>query len=423
MTAAALTDLQPVPDLPVHVGLGYYPEGASVARWDIQRWDQPDALWVGAAPVDDITCNVTTIKIARGRDAPLERFRPSTCTLELYDPDGRWSPWRTAAEADAYATVRPGIDVYVWYEDPPGTRHYRFTGIADAIEDSWAAPGVEDTHTVTFHANDYLSLLAAYDGVEQAAHGAGDLPGARLQRIVNNADYVGPTNFDAGQVALQATTLAKNALDEAGMVADTEMGILFCDRAGVLVFRDRNGLVTDPHYTTVQATFGEVAPEICYSDITLASDLAKIKNVVSIANEGGSASTVTDQTSVSLYKPRTYKRTDLINVDGAQNAIIAQRHLDFYAYADNRIDGLELDLPLLSIDQTRDVLDLGALWRIQVRRRAAGFQVIADLQIQGIEEAITPTGWHLSFRTFSAAAVFNVGRWDVDEWDEGLWGY
>jgi hypothetical protein len=63
------------------------------------------------------------------------------------------------------------------------------------------------------------------------------------------------------------------------------------------------------------------------------------------------------------------------------------------------------------------------LWRIQVRRRAEGFQVVADLQIQGYQEAISPDTWTITFATFDAAAVFNVGRWDVALWDEGLWGY
>ena len=201
---------------------------------------------------------------------------------------------------------------------------------------------------------------------------------------------------------------------------------MWADRDGVLVFRDRNGIVSDPDYTTVQAVFGDsdaVAGEICYTAITLASDTNKIKNIVSISNVGGTAVTRSDPTSVSLYQPRTFRRFDLIHVDAAQSVIIAQRHLDFYAYAANRVEQLSVDLATLSPAERVTMLELDTLWRIEVRRRATGFQVVAQLQIEGMAEQITASSWTMTLKTFSATAVFKVGRWDIDLWDHGLWGY
>ena len=129
-----------------------------------------------------------------------------------------------------------------------------------------------------------------------------------------------------------------------GLAVDTETGTIFADRDGLLVFRDRNGLVSDPRYTSVQATFGEVEPEICYTEISFATDSDKIKNVVSIANEGGTASDADGPGLDRALRPRTYRRFDLIHVDGAESTTIAQRHLDFFAYAANRIETLTVDL-------------------------------------------------------------------------------
>jgi hypothetical protein len=413
----------PLIDVPVHVELGYYPEGADVSRWDVARWDT-DGIWEGVAPREDITCNVTDIKINRGRDLPLERFRPSSATVTVYDPEGKWSPWRNALEP-TYSSIRPGMDLFVWADLGGGVRTYRFTGIVDAITDTYTAPGDNASHMVTFQVLDYLSILAAYDSVEQALAGSGEMGGARLHRIADNADYLGPRSFDTGSVPLQPTTLAKSALDEAGMTVDTEQGAFWCTREGVLKFRDRNGLGTEPLYTTVQATFGEVEPEICYTDIVLASDAQKIKNIVSIANVDGVPVTLADDTSIALYRPRTYKRTDLIHLNGADSALMAQRQLDFFANAQNRIDGLGVNLGVLTHDQRLTVLALGALHMIRVLRRAEGFQVAADLQIQGIAEAISPTEWTITFATFSANAVFEVAEWDSALWDSptAKWGY
>lgn len=416
----------PVEGVEPHVALGYYPEGGDVSRWDLARWDTAAAQWQGAAPLDDVTCDVLSLSLREGRDLPLERFRPGTATLVLDDPEGKYSPWRTAPEPNTFATIRVGIDLVVWVDVPAESESFRrFRGIVETIEDNFPDEG--ERQTVTFHAVDYLGLLGAFDGVEQVAVGAGELTGARLARIANNAGYIGPTRFDAGTVAVQATTLARNALDESGVVVDTELGAYWCDRDGVLIFRDRNGIVTDPRYTAIQAIFGDeessADDEICYAEITLSSDTDKIENVVSIANAGGTAVTRSDPTSVSLFRPRTFQRFDLIHVDPAESAAIAQRHLDFYAYASNRVEELAVDLLAMTNEQRCTVLALDTLWRIQVRRRATGYQVVADLQIQGMTETISAEAWRITFRTFSATAVFNVARWDGDLWDVGLWGY
>lgn len=413
----------PVPDLDYHVALGYYPEGADVPRWDIALWDAPSSDWIGGdPPLDDVSCLVKELRIARGRDLPLDRFRPGALVFTLLDPEGAYSPWRTAADETAYTAIRPGINVRVWTDDGTTTVD-RFAGVVDSIVDVFPDPAVPESHEVRFSCFDYLGVVAAFDGLEQTAVGAGELGGARIARILANASYGGPVDLDVGSTPLQSTTLAKNALDESGLVTDTELGALFCDRGGTLVFRDRNGIVTDPLYTTVQATFGDADPEICYTDIRLADDVSHVRNQVSISNVGGVAATVADLTSVGLYQPRTYRRFDLIHANPGDSAVIAQRHVDFFAFAVARIEGLTVDLVGLSPAQRAAVLALDFLWLVQVRRRAAGFQAVANLQIEAIGETVDANTWTITLNTFAAAAVFDVGRWDVDVWDTGLWGY
>lgn len=412
----------PVAGLDYHVALEYFPEGSDVPRFDVALWDAPASTWVGTAPLDDVSCNVRDVRIARGRDRPLERFRPGACTFTLYDPEGTYSPWRTASDETAFTAIRPGIGVRVWVDD--GTTTYpRFAGIVDSIVDVFPDPGVDDSHEVIFSCFDYLGVVAAFDGYELPSVGANEYAGARVGRILANASYTGPRALDPGTFPLQATTLAKNALDEIGLVCDTDLGAFYCDRTGTLTYRDLAGLSGDAHYATVQATFGEVEPEICYVDVKLADDLARVQNDVSIAPDGGTAARVTDLTSIGLYQPRTFRRFDLLHANGADSSTIANAHLSAYAYAVTRIEQLTVDLLLLEPADRLVVLALDLLYRIQVRRRAAGFQVVADLQIQAIGETVDANSWAFTFDTFDAATVFDIGRYDVDVWDSGLWGY
>jgi hypothetical protein len=343
-------------------------------------------------------------------------------TFTLYDPDGIYTPWRTAGDATGFTAIRPGIEVRVWIDD--GTTTYdRFHGVIDALVDAFPDPTVPTSHEVGITAFDDLSTVAAYDGYELPASGAGDTAGPRISRILANAQYAGPVDLDDGTLALQATTLAKNALDEIGLVTDTDGGAFYATRDGTLVYVDTNALVSDPRFTTVQATFGEVEPEICYTDLKLVDDLDRVRNHVSISNEGGTAVTLSDPTSIGLYRPRTYRRFDLIHVDGTASTAIANRHLDAFAFAVERIEGFTVDLLILDAAQRLDVIALDFLHRIQIRRRAEGFQVVADLQVQAISESVTATSCIFTLNTFDAAAVFDVGRWNVDVWDSGDWGY
>lgn len=414
-----LTQIGPVPGLEPHVGLGFYPTTSGIARWDSALWDAPPAVWVGPPDVRDISCDVIDLELDLGRDRPLGRFRPATCDVTVNNPDGFYSPW---AGQDLYGEIRPGIMLTVWALSGVN-RYQRFTGIVDQITDEFDPDGAQ---RVKFTAVDFLSLFAAYDGLERTPEGGGELAGARLERIAQMIDYPYPRAFDAGTVTLQATNLARNALDEAGITIDTELGALWSDRDGRLQFRDRNGLGLDPRYLTPQAVFGEIEPELCYAHIELVTDPSLIRNDVSVSRAGGTAVHVSDQDSITLYGDRTYRRFDLIHESDAESTVIANAYLDTYAYAEQRIESLTVDLGVLQAAQpgTVDrVLALEPLCMIRVFRRAVGFQVVADLQIQSISEQITAESWTITFKTFRPGTLVDVAQWDVDVWDTGRWGY
>jgi hypothetical protein len=408
----------PGDDVTWHVELDYYSDLETLSQWDQACWDDDAAVWQGPPGTVDIGPAALSVSIGRGRDEPLSRFRPGTATVVVDDPDGKLSPWATASTPDAYAAIRPGIGLRVVAEYA-GDRYPRFDGTVSAIVDTF--PNISG-HAVTFTATDALADLAAYDGTEQPAVGAGETAGPRLARICENAGYSGPTDFQPGLVPLQATTLAQNALNEAGVVTDTELGALFVTTDGVMRFVDRNGLVTNPHYTDVQFVFGEVEPELCYAEVELVTDVARVRNHVSISNAGGSAVTHVDPNSVGLYGSRSYQRFDLIHVDPAESPLIADRYLDIFAGAVQRVEALSI-LPSVNPETIPAALTLGLLWRIQLRRRAHGFQVVADLQVESIAEEITAREWRVTYRTFTAAGVFAAARWDTAAWDTGLWGY
>jgi hypothetical protein len=421
----------PVPGTDFYVAIGHIPPGTTPTGWDAGTWDTDQ--WDGAASrlstrdvppgLTDVTCQVMSVTLNQGRDVPLERFRPGTATVTFYDPDGVLSPWATADDPTADTVTRVGMDMVIWCETPDGTLR-RFTGIVDSIKDSF--PNAGDEHTVQFDAVDYLSILASFTAPPVSpAVGAGELTGARMHRILLHAGYRGDTALDAGTIQVQGTTLQTNALDELGVTTDAEMGALWCNRNGTLVFRDRYAMVTDPAFTTVQAIFGDnddIDPtEICYTDITLVSDLSRVRNVVTIGNVGGTPLTLSDTTSVALYRQRTFSDTSMIFADASDATNLAQQQLDAYAYAVNRIESLTVNVGTLTGDQLTAALETDLLYQIEVRRRATGFPVDAELQVQGISERVDANNWTITYRTFAAHVVTLANVWDQGIWDVSVW--
>jgi hypothetical protein len=416
----------PVKGVKFHAWLQYYAPGDPVSLWDVAQWDSADT-WTGDAIEHDVACDVISIGTNEGRDAPLGRFRVGTASIVVNDPEGIYTPWTDAADAESYSRIRPGIGLRIGatYND---VDYPIFHGTVDAIADEF--PNVTG-HEVTFNATDDLKYLALVDGIEQPPVGAGELPGARLERIFAAIGYQGMPQLDAGSIPLLATVLNQNMESEAGIVIDTEVGALFCLPDGTIRFRDRTGLETDPLYTEVQLVFGEVEPELCYDEIALLMNVDEVKNIVTVANTkppGDDTApepikhTVSDTHSIARYGQHTYQRTDLIHEDDAQGPTIAQIYLDTWKDAAQRIDSLSFK-PSVFPNTIEAALTIGLLWMVEVRRRATGFQVVAQLQTESIEHTISAHEWNVNLKTFGAAAVFKVGLWDRDVWDEGLWAY
>lgn len=440
----------PLPGVEVHVGLGYFPRGSAVATWDNATWDS--STWVGSPPVDDLAsadrvpgvdATIVSIQMNSGRDKPLDRFRTATCTVEIDDPQGIYSPWVDAGTPTEYASIHPGIDLTVWVVTE-GWTWYRFAGKVDKITDSWdyPSPDPDAPHRVTFQAHDMLGELAQYDLTERPIEGAGERAGSRLARLLGATGFGDlPVALDPGTLTLQGTTYTRNLLDEMSIAVDTEGGAMFVRGDGTLVFLDRNGLVGNSNYTVPQQVFGEryidpgwgevhtteeeaALSELCYVDIKPTTDDSKVRNLITIGRVGGTPVVLDDSVSRALHGTRTYARTDLIHENDSDSTIIATQHLDQFAYATSRIESLTASM----LEHPEDLdwfLQLGLLYMVRVLRRTRGFQIVADLQIQSIAENITASDWTITFGTFPAATggVFNVARWDRSTWNSGLWGY
>jgi hypothetical protein len=401
----------------VHVTLAL-PTASDVwdrGRWDEDRWDAVDF-----DNFVDVSCDCSGVSIDRGRSGPLDHAQPGRARLELDNPTGIYSPWNTI-DVNGSDMGRPvlGPDTPLRVATATGPL---FTGFVRTVTET--DDGGEST--VALACTDALSFLGDANGLEQAAQGAGEAAGARLGRIFNQAALPAlvDRDLDAGVTALQATTLAKGALEEAWLTADTDGGVLWATAAGVVRYVDPPGIEA-PEFTEPVATFTDDpdrTPGLCPIQFTVASDRDHVKNVVTVARAGGTAQTVTDPVSISRHGARTTQRTDLIHTTDAWSTTIAQIML-------NRLSNAEVTLSPLDGVPTDDdewyalahVVDLGSRIEVIRHRWAQVLEVLAT--VDGISHTITLDQWTLTLRCAPGQQTQGYTRWDSARWDVDPWDH
>lgn len=313
-------------------------------------------------------------------------------------------PWRPARLRATYAN----------------TTYDLYAGYAVAYQGAWA--GGHADATVAVSCADEMARLAKFDGLEQAPVGAGEATGVRIHRILTNTGYTGARNIAVGRNTVQATTLASNAVTELKLVADSEGGGLFVDADGSIVFEDQYALIEQTRSNTIQATFGDGSgSELECSDVATDDyNGDTVVNIVSYARAGGTAQTVTDETSRALDGGQRATRTDLLCETDDQVLILATFDLARFKDPEQRIVQIKI----------RPQADPARLWPQVLGRRVrdlirvvvrpiGGATVTRDCHIAGIHHDTDGASWTTTFDLTSATVfrAFASSRYDVATYD------
>jgi hypothetical protein len=402
----------------VHVTLAL-PRAKDV--WDKARWDQDKWDSIDYGNFVDVSCDCSGVTVERGRGGPLDHAAPGRVSLQLDNPAGTYSPWNTIDSAGS-DMGRPvlGPDVPIRVATATGPL---FTGFIRTVAET--DDGGESTVILT--GTDALSYLGDANGLEQPSQGANETAGPRLGRIMDQAAV--PTLVDrqlaAGVAPLQATTLAKGALEEAWLTADSDGGVLWCTPAGVIRYVDPNGLLA-PEFAEPLAVFTDdhnAAPgTLCPIQFTVTSDRDQVKNVISVARVGGTSQTVTDPISVARHGARTTQRTDLIHTTDTWSTTIAQFMLARLSNAEVTVSPLD-GVPTDDDDwyHFAHLVDLGSRIALIRSRWGETLQVLAT--VDGLSHHITLDQWTLTLKCAPGEQTQGYSRWDSALWDQSPWDH
>lgn len=407
-------------DIEVCLGIGTVYPGAvwDSGVWDYNTWQETDTAlgnWT------DVTCYVPNgLKLAAGSsssDGVVTRWEAQTCAFtllgKLFDP--RTGPYT--------GLLGPGLPVRIRWR-VTGDPDWLTAFVGQVTDDGFTFDPKAERASVS--ATDGASVLAAYDGLEQAPQGTGEIASDRVLRIANMAGWPAALrDITPGGVTLKSTTLAQSAWTLLLAVADTDLAILWIDRAGELAYRPQ-GKVLPPR--ALAAIIG------CHVDnpggstviepVTIVGQQPTItRNIVSVSRqaEDGAAEaatvTVRDEQSISRFLAHSYQRTDLLHTADSWSTTVAQAVLMSAAWPSTAPDHVELDS---RADLASSALLLGLEPSLSV-----------EVTENGETWQCEPAGWDIEIsRTHVAGSVglvdvsvwFGSG-WDNAAWDIGRWGF
>lgn len=301
-----------------------------------------------------------------------------------------------------------------------------FRGYVDSWNITWNGPNWSE---VVVPCTDAFKIFGNIDRTAVAAVGSGETTGARLGRILDGVGWSASLrDIDTGDVVVQSTTLAGNALEEMLLTTETEVGELYMTGDGKVFFRERSGITDDARSTDSQATFGDQAGELRYKEVTLSNDDTQLYNRILAGGPTLATQQADDTSSQTEFLLRSYERTDLIMTTNAAALTYAQYVLSLSAQPELRFETLVLQPQMDDTDLFPHALNRLIGDRITIRRRppGGGDMIERDCFIRGIEHRIEASDWYTIWTLQSSAAAgsfFIIGDATLGRLDRNPLGF
>jgi hypothetical protein len=341
---------------------------------------------------------VQQVSIRRGRTDIDQDFGAGSATVSFLDFNGDWNPQNLTGPY--FGELVPGRQLQIRAVSS-GVGYNLFAGYITSYDLTYDIGS--PVARVTVEAVDALRLLtlAAIDTVAGTA--AGDLPGERLNDILDAVSWPqSARNIQLGSVTLQDDPGGVRAvLSAMRNVEASELGGLFIDASGRVVFLSRQGLAEAAIATPLR--FSDQGVDLPYQSLDFVLDDVEILNDVTVQREGGTAQTVTDSASVTKYFARSQQRTGLLME--TDDRALQQANM----IVNNRKEP-KLLLRSLSFDVVDQARLLAALTvefgdSVEVvREHVPGSTVTLLSTVQGINHDIDAQRWVTSLSTADALA-------------------
>ena len=377
----------------------------------------------GAVSLTDVTSDVQSITINRGRSKDLESFFTGSCTVRLLNNTRKYENTNTSSPFSP--GIEPLIAIHIDATTDGGSNYEDlFVGFVTDINLSYPD---KSNSFADFIASDAFMKIANTEIVNQSF--SSSTSGAMIEAVLDNTDVkfsAGDRDIETGLSTMQAfSDLSGNTLSILQQIEQSENGLLFISKSGNLTFKSRH--TTFP--STSVATFSDDGSDVPYLTVDYVNDDNEIYNVVNLTRNGGTTQTSEDLASQGKYLVRTLSRDSLFNNSDTEVLDASKFLLSKFKDALIRFDNLFVDVKEATTSNQNTILarEVGDI--VQVELTPVGSGSPAQIQtleiIDTISYSITPDIFTCTYQLSNAdvQAFFRLNNTSFGVLDTDKLGY
>jgi hypothetical protein len=285
----------------------------------------------------DVTDRVQSVRTNRGKSRQLDYFNAGTATVVFRNDDRALDPLNTASAL--YPAVGPRVIMRITANEIP--LFYGFVNDWDFEYD------ITYNDTAVAICSDAFAILA--NQILTAFTPSAQLSGARINTVLDRSEinYRGGRHISAGTSTLGSYAVADNTncLNYLRQVERSEMGQLFVGADGLIIFRQRAEVPTNP-----VLDFSDDGSGLPYQSLTNAFGDEMLYNFIRADSPAGAEQIKSDANSIATYQISQLSYTDLLNSSTTEVANLAQTLLTQYKEPKIRFTGLSIQM--LALDET-----------------------------------------------------------------------
>jgi len=344
-------------------------------------------------PTVDLTPDVRSISIKRGRNIMRDQYEAGTATVRVLDPLSYFNPQNTASPYYGFLTPLRKLRISA---TTGGVGYFLFSGYT--IDYKYYYPQGQETAYVDIVCTDAFRLMQQAAITTVASSTAGQDTGTRIGKILDQVSW--PANMrtiDTGDTTCVADpATSRTSLDALKNAEFSEQGAFYINTAGTAVFKSRTNVIKAYGNTPIE--FNQTGG-IPYTNLVFAFDDKLIINSSGLTRVGGTQQVAENATSIAKYFSHQLNETNLVAQTDADVLNIAKIYVATRAETTIRIDAMTVDL-LDPAVPTATMLNLDYFSNLKITNiQPDGSTIVKTLQTQGLGWEITPNSLKVTVTT------------------------
>ena len=344
-------------------------------------------------PTVDLTPDVRSISIKRGRNIMRDTYEAGTCTVRVLDPNSYFNPQNGNSPYYGFLTPLRKLRVSATVG---GVGYFLFSGYTTDYK--YYYPQNQETGYVDIVCSDAFRLMQQAGVVVVTDATAGQDTGTRIGKILDQVSF--PTNMrtlDTGNTTCIADPgTSRTSLDAIKNAEFSEQGAFYINTAGTAVFINRTNVIKK--YGNTPTEFNQ-SGGIPYTDLRFQFDDKLIINSSTMTRYGGTAQSATDSTSIAKYFPHQLNQSNLVLQTDEDALNVAKIYVATRAETTIRIDAMTVDLMDPAVP-TATMLALDYFSNLKITNvQPDGSTIVKTLQAQGLDWSITPNSMKVTVTT------------------------